>query len=104
VKGQVITADRELSRGLLRCGSMGSHLLFDSLCIHRAFERIERGAIRQADLLSAHIALRELASEPDLHAKRAFVRELPRATSDLLVFLYFRRLDRYLGESERVYH
>ena len=104
MKGQPIAADHELSWGLLHCGSIGSHLLFDSPCIHRAFDRIERGAIRQVDLLSAHVALRELGDEPDLLAKRAFVRGLPRSTLDLLVFLYFRRLDRYLAESARVYH
>ena len=104
MKGQAVSVVDELSDGLLTCGAQGFHLLFESCCIRRAFKRVEDGAIRQADLLSAHVALRELGRLPDLDGKKAYVEELPRATADLLVFLYFRRLDLYLGERDRTYH
>lgn len=83
-----------LTDTLLSCGLMGQHPLFDAGTIRRAFAHIDEGLVCEQALLAAHHAMRILAELDDLRAMRRFVRGLPSPTVDLLVYLYFRRLDR----------
>lgn len=83
-----------LTDTLLSCGLTGQHPLFDPVTIRRAFARIDEGLVCEQALLAGHDALRHLAELDDLAAMRRFVRRLPPPTVDLLVYLYFRRLDR----------
>lgn len=85
-----------LTDSLLSCGVVGQHPLFDGATIRRAFARIDGGLVHEQALFSAHEAMRRLAELDDLRLMRRFVRSLPPSTVDLLVYLYFRRLDRRL--------
>lgn len=85
-----------LSDSLLSCGLTGQHPLFDRATIRRAFARIDEGLVHERALFSAHDAMRRLAELDDLRTMRRFVGSLPPSTVDLMVYLYFRRLDRRL--------
>lgn len=88
--------DIGLTDTLLSCGLAGLHPLFDHQTIRRAFARIDQGLVHERGLFAAHHAMRRLAELDDLRLMRRFVRTLPPSTVDLLVYLYFRRLDRQL--------
>lgn len=81
---------------LLSSGASGVHPLFDASMIRRAFARIDGGLVDEAGLWAVHAALRELAALGGLAARRQYLRALPPTTVDLLVYLYFRHLDRQL--------
>jgi len=85
-----------LTDTLLSCGQQGIHLLFDTVTIRRAFARIAHDLIAERSLLAAHDAMRDLVELDGLDAMRLYLNALPSSTVDLLVYLYFRRLDRRL--------
>lgn len=85
-----------LSDSLLSSGIEGVHPLFDGWMIRRAFARIGDGLVDEAGLWAAHGALRELSARDGFLAQRRFLRTLPSETVDVLVYLYFRHLDRRL--------
>lgn len=85
-----------LTDTLLSCGLTGVHPLFDPQTIRRAFARIDEGLVCETALMAAHDAMRSLAELDDVYLMRRYVLTLPPATVDLLVYLYFRRLDRRL--------
>ncbi len=104
MKEQPVTSVVGLPQGLVRSGLSGAHPLFDARTIRRAFLRIEAGQVDPHLLYSAHRALRSLATYESVDAMRAFVRALPPPTVDLLVFLYFRHLDRHLADRAPTLH
>lgn len=96
--------DIGLTDSLLSCGLVGQHPLFDRATIRRAFARIDEGLVRERTLFSAHEAMRRLAEFDDLRVMRRFVASLPPATVDVMVYLYFRRLDRRLAAEGPTLH
>lgn len=93
-----------LADTLLSAGVSGIHPLFDLSMIRRAFARIDDGLVHEPGLRAAHVALRDLARLRGLEARRCHLRALPPATVDLLVYLYFRHLDRQLIAQGPVLH
>lgn len=85
-----------LSDSLLSSGVEGVHPLFDEEMIRRAFARVDDGLLDGGGLWAAHEALRALARRGGLLAQRGYLRSLPASTVDVLVYLYFRHLDRRL--------
>lgn len=85
-----------LSDRLLSSGVEGVHPLFDGEMIRRAFARVDDGLLDAAGLWAAHGALRDLATREGLLAQRRYLCALPASTVDVLVYLYFRHLDRRL--------
>lgn len=84
-----------LSDSLLSSGVEGVHPLFDEEMIRRAFARVD-GLLDEGGLWAAHEALRALSRREGLLAQRCYLRSLPASTVDVLVYLYFRHLDRRL--------
>jgi hypothetical protein len=89
---------------LIELGARGVHPLFDSDSIRRAFARIDRGRISEKGVLSAHLALRELSTIPDVYQMRKYLKGLPIETVDLLVYMYFRCLDEFLESEPKTMH
>ena len=104
LKGQAFSSAEGLSASLLALGRAGYHPLFEAAAIRRAFARVDDGLIQQHALLGAHHALRALAALEDLDAMRRYLSALPPSTVDLLVYLYFRKLDAALEREERTLH
>jgi hypothetical protein len=104
LKGQAFSAHGGLPAGLLTLGRLGHHPLFDAAAIRRAFARVDDGLIEQRALLGAHQAMRALAGLPGLAEMRHYLRALPEPTVDLLVYLYFRKLDQSLDGEDRTLH
>lgn len=93
-----------LSDGLMSTGARGMHLLFDAPAIRRAFSRLASGLVSEGHLMSAHHALRHLEGLGCIAQMREYLGHLPDATVDLLVYLYFRRLDQFLEATPRTLH
>lgn len=89
---------------LIQLGARGVHPLFESDCIRRAFARIDRGRVTEKGVLSAHLALRELSTIPDMWEMKKYLRTLPSETADMLVYLYFRSLDEFLESTPKTLH
>lgn len=101
---QVIEAVHGLDPSLMETGARGTHVLFSQRAIRRAFARVEADLVREGHLLAAHQALRALSALPDVTSMVAYVGALPEATTDMLVFLYFRSLDRFLADQPHAVH
>lgn len=93
-----------LDPALMETGARGTHVLFSRAAIRRAFARVEADLVREGPLLAAHQALRELGALPDVTAMVEYVEQLPESTTDMLVFLYFRSLDRFIAEHPPTIH
>lgn len=89
---------------LMSCGERGAHPLFEPVMIRRAFGRIDDGLVHESALMAAHAALRTLATLDGLPQMRALIASLPTTTVDVLVYLYFRRLDRRLLDEGPTLH
>lgn len=86
-------------------GASGVHPLFELPAIRHALERVnEGGLLRQASIFDAHSAMRHLESIDDFARKRAFVAHLPQDTLDVLIYLYFRRIDAWIDRNPRTLH
>lgn len=101
---QYASAAAGWSDTLMSCGARGAHPLFDPVMIRRAFARIDDDLVHESALMAAHTALRALGDLGDLPAMRALLAALPTTTVDVLVYLYFRRLDRRLLEAGPTLH
>lgn len=104
MKEQPITPVTGLSDDLVRLGIEGTHPLFEARWIRRAFDRLDGSGMNHARLLSAHHALRVLAALDRFEHARAYLAELPTATLDLVIFLYFRTLDREINQAGPTIH
>lgn len=94
----------ELTQDLLQMGSVGVHPLFEARWIRRAFERLNHAPWSGKQVVDAHFALRRLSRQRSLTRMRAYLSTLPSDTVDLVVFLYFRRLDAFMDQTERTLH
>ena len=95
---------RDLPSAFLVAGARGTHPLFDPQSIRSAFERVDQGLLKAQLLLSAHHALRVLAGLGEFDLMRGFLAGLPEDTRHLTIYLYFRRLDRFLSRADRLLH
>jgi hypothetical protein len=93
-----------LAEDLLQMGSAGVHPLFEARWIRRAFERLNHAPWSSKQVVDAHCALRRLSRQRSLVRMRAYLSALPEDTVDLVVFLYFRRLDAFMDQAERTLH
>lgn len=86
-------------------GASGVHPLFDAPAIRRALARVnEGGLLQQGSIFDAHAAMRQIESIDDFESKRALVAHLPQDTLDVLIFLYFRRIDAWIERKPRTLH
>lgn len=85
-------------------GANGVHPLFEMNAIRRALARIGGGLLHQELIFSAHAALRTLEDMHDFEQKRAFIDRLPQDTLDALIFLYFRKIDAWIGKHPVTLH
>lgn len=104
LKPQAFAPIGGLAQGLIFMGAEGLHPLFDSEWIRRAFDRMDAGLLQYDQLVAAHQALKDLARFRRMDRKRAYLQQLPEATVDMLVFLYFRSLDQFLETQEPTIH
>lgn len=85
-------------------GANGIHPLFEKSAIRRALNRVSAGLLRQASIFAAHAALRSLDDIHTLGHKRDFIACLPQDTLDVLIFLYFRKIDAWMGRHPVTLH
>lgn len=104
MKPQAFSPIGGLAHGFISMGAEGLHPLFDSQWIRRAFDRVDSGLLQHEQVVAAHQALKDLAKFRNIQRKRAFLKALPEATVDTLVFLYFRSLDQFLETQEPTIH
>jgi hypothetical protein len=100
---QPLTSVTGLSAEIVRVGLGGMHPLFSAASIRRAFHHLET-SLDHERLLSAHQAQRTLGEMTDIRTMRAYLATLPSETLDLVVFLYFRTLDRQICHEGRTLH
>lgn len=86
-------------------GASGVHPLFDPPAIRRAIARVsEGGLLSEASIFNAHTAQGHLEVIEGLRRKRAYLARLPQDTLDVLIYLYFRRIDAWIDRNPRTLH
>ena len=93
-----------ISSDLIDAGLRGSHPLFESSSIRRAFEHLDRDLINESGLLDAHSALKTLRNISGSADRMHYINALPESTLDLIVFMYFRVLDSHMMAAHPTIH
>ncbi len=89
---------------LIAQAEAGHHPLFDTEMIARALDGVTPEAIERVGADGVATIVEQLANMAELEEARGFIRTLPQPTQDVLVVLYFRILDDYLGRRSATLH